>query len=180
MPRLAEAGATGAARARRARTLTLQGRTTTSAGGGSGHEPAHAGYVGRGMLTAAVAGGVFASPSAEAVLAAIRATTAPQGPGCLLIIKNYTGDRLHFGLAAEQAKSEGIKVLPASRLPSGCTWERRRWLPGQAGGAQACTASPCAAPAGGDGGGGRGRGHRRAGAGRAPGPGGHRLCAQGD
>jgi dihydroxyacetone kinase len=59
------------------------------AGGGSGHEPAHAGYVGRGMLTAAVCGDVFASPSAEAVLAAIRTVTGPAG--CLLIVKNYTG-----------------------------------------------------------------------------------------
>lgn len=59
-------------------------------GGGSGHEPAHAGYVGSGMLTAAVAGDVFASPSVEAVLAAIRQVTGP--PGCLLVVKNYTGE----------------------------------------------------------------------------------------
>lgn len=62
---------------------------TVQAGGGSGHEPAHAGYVGTGMLTAAVAGDVFASPPTEAVLAAIRAVTGP--PGVLLIVKNYTG-----------------------------------------------------------------------------------------
>jgi hypothetical protein len=60
-----------------------------AAGGGSGHEPAHVGYVGSGMLTAAVAGEVFASPPASAVLAAIRAVTGPGG--CLLVIKNYTG-----------------------------------------------------------------------------------------
>ncbi|PNG99735.1 putative 3,4-dihydroxy-2-butanone kinase, partial [Tetrabaena socialis] len=77
-------------------------------GGGSGHEPAHAGYVGDGMLAAAVCGDVFASPSTEAVLAAIRAVTGPAG--CLLIVKNYTGDRLNFGLAAEQALSEGLAV----------------------------------------------------------------------
>ena len=58
-------------------------------GGGSGHEPAHAGYVGSGMLTAAVAGDIFASPPAEAVLAAILAITGPAG--ALLIVKNYTG-----------------------------------------------------------------------------------------
>lgn len=58
-------------------------------GGGSGHEPAHAGFVGHGMLTAAVAGDVFASPSTEAVLAALRAVTG--AAGALLIIKNYTG-----------------------------------------------------------------------------------------
>ncbi|MGE0715072.1 MAG: dihydroxyacetone kinase family protein [Alphaproteobacteria bacterium] len=78
------------------------------AGGGSGHEPAHAGYVGRGMLHGAVAGGVFASPAPDAVLAAIRATAGPAG--CLLIIKNYTGDRLNFGLAAAVARAEGIPV----------------------------------------------------------------------
>lgn len=78
------------------------------AGGGSGHEPAHAGYVGRGMLHAAVAGDVFASPSTDAVLAAIRAVTGPAG--ALLIVKNYTGDRLNFGLAAAVARSEGLDV----------------------------------------------------------------------
>ncbi|WP_406698928.1 dihydroxyacetone kinase subunit DhaK [Singulisphaera sp. Ch08] len=77
-------------------------------GGGSGHEPAHAGYVGRGMLSAAVLGEVFTSPSPDAVLAAIRAVTGP--PGVLLIVKNYTGDRLNFGLAAEMARAEGYAV----------------------------------------------------------------------
>ncbi|WP_370469469.1 dihydroxyacetone kinase family protein [Corallococcus caeni] len=75
-------------------------------GGGSGHEPAHAGYVGTGMLHAAVAGDVFTSPSADAVLAAIRAVAGTAG--ALLIVKNYTGDRLNFGLAAELARAEGI------------------------------------------------------------------------
>ena len=63
-------------------------------GGGSGHEPAHAGFVGEGMLTAAVCGDIFASPSVDAVLSAIVATTGEKG--CLLIIKNYTGDRLNL------------------------------------------------------------------------------------
>lgn len=75
-------------------------------GGGSGHEPAHAGYVGEGMLTAAIAGDVFTSPSVDAVLAAIRAAAGPKG--AVLIVKNYTGDRLNFGLAAELATAEGI------------------------------------------------------------------------
>eukprot|EP00282_Hemiselmis_andersenii_P044001 CAMPEP_0172061768 /NCGR_PEP_ID=MMETSP1043-20130122/8668_1 /TAXON_ID=464988 /ORGANISM="Hemiselmis andersenii, Strain CCMP441" /LENGTH=457 /DNA_ID=CAMNT_0012721611 /DNA_START=53 /DNA_END=1423 /DNA_ORIENTATION=+ len=75
-------------------------------GGGSGHEPAHAGFVGEGMLTAAVLGGVFASPSASAVLSAILAVAGK--PGCLLIVKNYTGDRLNFGIALEKAKAAGI------------------------------------------------------------------------
>eukprot|EP00043_Microstomoeca_roanoka_P006722 m.65262 g.65262 ORF g.65262 m.65262 type:complete len:723 (+) comp13534_c0_seq2:88-2256(+) len=77
-------------------------------GGGSGHEPAHAGFIGDGMLSAAVAGDVFASPPASAVLAAIRACAGPNG--VLVIVKNYTGDRLNFGLAVEQAKFEGHKV----------------------------------------------------------------------
>ena len=77
-------------------------------GGGSGHEPAHAGFVGEGMLTAAVCGEVFASPSVDAVLAGILAVTGT--PGCLLIVKNYTGDRLNFGLAAERARAFGLKV----------------------------------------------------------------------
>eukprot|EP00258_Populus_trichocarpa_P022678 XP_024438697.1 putative 3,4-dihydroxy-2-butanone kinase [Populus trichocarpa] len=77
-------------------------------GGGSGHEPAHAGFVGEGMLSAAICGEVFTSPQVDAILAGIRAVTGPMG--CLLIVKNYTGDRLNFGLAAEQAKSEGYKV----------------------------------------------------------------------
>lgn len=77
-------------------------------GGGSGHEPAHAGFVGAGMLTAAVCGDVFASPSVDAVLAGILAVTGPSG--CLLIVKNYTGDRLNFGLAAERARAFGLNV----------------------------------------------------------------------
>lgn len=77
-------------------------------GGGSGHEPAHAGYVGPGMLSAAVCGEVFTSPSTDAVLEAIRATAGQND--ALLIVKNYTGDRLNFGLAAELARAEGIPV----------------------------------------------------------------------
>lgn len=77
-------------------------------GGGSGHEPSHAGFVGQGMLAAAVCGDVFASPSVDAVLAGILAVTGPSG--CLLIVKNYTGDRLNFGLAAERARAFGLKV----------------------------------------------------------------------
>ena len=77
-------------------------------GGGAGHEPSHAGFVGKGMLTAAVSGEIFASPSVDAVLTAIRAVTGPKG--ALLIVKNYTGDRLNFGLAAEKARAEGFDV----------------------------------------------------------------------
>ena len=85
-----------------------QRKVAVLSGGGSGHEPAHAGYVGAGMLTAAVAGDVFTSPSTDAVLAGIRASAGPAG--ALVIVKNYTGDRLNFGLAAELARAEGIPV----------------------------------------------------------------------
>ena len=77
-------------------------------GGGSGHEPAHAGYIGAGMLSAAAIGEVFTSPSSDSVFAAIKAVTGE--PGALLVVKNYTGDRLNFGLAAEMARAEGISV----------------------------------------------------------------------
>jgi dihydroxyacetone kinase len=83
-------------------------RVALVSGGGSGHEPAHAGFVGEGMLTAAICGDVFASPSVDAVLAGILAVTGPAG--CLLIVKNYTGDRLNFGLAAERARAFGLNV----------------------------------------------------------------------
>jgi dihydroxyacetone kinase len=85
-----------------------RGEVALISGGGSGHEPAHGGYVGPGMLSAAVAGEIFTSPSTDAVLDAIRAVAGPAG--VLLIVKNYTGDRLNFGLAAEIARSEGIPV----------------------------------------------------------------------
>lgn len=83
-------------------------RVALISGGGSGHEPAHVGFVGKGMLTAAVCGDIFASPSVEAVLNAIVNVTGDKG--CLLIVKNYTGDRLNFGLAAEKAKKLGFEV----------------------------------------------------------------------
>ncbi|KAI8542641.1 hypothetical protein RHMOL_Rhmol08G0153600 [Rhododendron molle] len=87
---------------------TTYDKVAVISGGGSGHEPAHAGFVGEGMLTAAICGDVFTSPPVDSILAGIRAVTGLMG--CLLIVKNYTGDRLNFGLAAEQAKSEGYKV----------------------------------------------------------------------
>jgi triose/dihydroxyacetone kinase / FAD-AMP lyase (cyclizing) len=85
-----------------------RGQVALISGGGAGHEPAHAGYVGEGLLTAAVSGEVFTSPSTDAVLATIR--TCAGAAGVLLIIKNYTGDKLNFGLAAELARAEGIAV----------------------------------------------------------------------
>ena len=77
-------------------------------GGGSGHEPAHGGYVGVGMLSGAVAGNVFASPSSSLVLELILEVTGEAG--CLVIVKNYTGDCMNFGIAVEKAKKLGRKV----------------------------------------------------------------------
>ncbi|NWW79954.1 TKFC cyclase, partial [Climacteris rufus] len=88
----------------------IRGRVALLSGGGSGHEPAHAGYIGKGMLTGVVAGAVFASPSVGSVLAAIRAVARAGAAGILLIVKNYTGDRLNFGLALERARAEGADV----------------------------------------------------------------------
>ena len=77
-------------------------------GGGSGHEPAHGGFVGRGMLDAAVAGAVFTSPTPDQVYEAIKASEC--GKGALLIIKNYTGDVMNFEMAADMAADEDIEV----------------------------------------------------------------------
>ncbi|MBP8640428.1 MAG: dihydroxyacetone kinase subunit DhaK [Oscillospiraceae bacterium] len=77
-------------------------------GGGSGHEPAHAGFVGKGMLDAAVCGDVFASPSTIQVYNAISATASKKGT--LLIIKNYSGDCMNFDAAADMAKDDDINV----------------------------------------------------------------------
>ena len=78
-------------------------------GGGSGHEPAHAGYVGCGMLDAAVAGNVFASPSPDRILEAIHQVGGDKG--VLMVIKNYSGDIMNFSMAAELAEMEGYKVM---------------------------------------------------------------------
>ena len=77
-------------------------------GGGSGHEPAHAGYVGYGMLDAAVAGNVFASPGCDAVERGIHEVDS--GKGVLMIIKNYSGDLMNFQMAKELAELDGIDV----------------------------------------------------------------------
>ncbi|KAI0389177.1 dihydroxyacetone kinase [Xylariaceae sp. FL0594] len=76
-------------------------------GGGSGHEPAWSGYVGRNLLAASVAGDIFASPSTKQIVAGI--DTVPSDEGTILVVTNYTGDCLHFGLAAEKANAKGHK-----------------------------------------------------------------------
>lgn len=83
-------------------------KVTVISGGGSGHEPAWSGYVGDGMLAAAVNGDVFASPATKQIMAAIN--HVPSDAGIILCITNYTGDNLHFGLAREKAAGMGHKV----------------------------------------------------------------------
>ncbi|HEY6748470.1 MAG TPA: dihydroxyacetone kinase subunit DhaK [Mycobacteriales bacterium] len=85
-----------------------QNRVGVISGGGSGHEPLHGGFVGPGMLDAAVAGAVFTSPTPDQITAATTAVSG--GAGVLHIVKNYTGDVLNFQLAAELADDDGIKV----------------------------------------------------------------------
>lgn len=77
-------------------------------GGGSGHEPAHAGFVGEGMLDAAVSGAVFTSPTPDQIYEAIKAVNTDKG--VLLIIKNYTGDVMNFEMAEELAMADGINI----------------------------------------------------------------------
>ncbi len=85
-----------------------KGKVALVSGGGSGHEPAHAGFVGKGMLSAAVCGEVFTSPTPDQIVEAIK--LADQGAGVLLIVKNYSGDIMNFEMARELAELEDIKV----------------------------------------------------------------------
>ena len=84
------------------------GKVALVSGGGSGHEPAHAGFIGEGMLDAAVCGAVFTSPTPDQVYKAIQEVNT--GEGVLLIIKNYTGDVMNFEMAQDMAEMEGINV----------------------------------------------------------------------
>lgn len=81
-------------------------RISLISGGGSGHEPAWSGYVGEGLLSAAVCGDIFASPSAKQVFSGI--ASVPSDQGTILLVTNYTGDTLHFGLAAEKSLASGL------------------------------------------------------------------------
>lgn len=85
-----------------------EGKVALISGGGSGHEPAHGGYVGKGMLDAAVAGAVFTSPSPVPIFEGIKAIATDKG--VLMIVKNYTGDVMNFEMAGEMAEMEGITV----------------------------------------------------------------------
>lgn len=85
-----------------------EGKVALISGGGSGHEPAHGGFVGKGMLDAAVAGAVFTSPTPDQILEGIKAIATDAG--VLMVVKNYTGDVMNFEMAAEMAEMEGITV----------------------------------------------------------------------
>jgi len=87
----------------------VAGKVGIVSGGGSGHEPMHAGFVGRGMLTAACPGQVFTSPTPDQIEAATRAVDS--GAGVLHIVKNYTGDVMNFEMAAELCQAQGVKIL---------------------------------------------------------------------
>ncbi|MCJ1248958.1 hypothetical protein MMC30_006179 [Trapelia coarctata] len=89
---------------------SAQDKISVICGGGSGHEPAFAGYVGRGLLTACVCGTIFASPSAEQIRTCLAHRLPPQSTGTLVLIMNYTGDVLNFGMGAEKARSMGKDV----------------------------------------------------------------------
>ncbi|EFY02242.1 dihydroxyacetone kinase subunit DhaK [Streptococcus dysgalactiae] len=84
------------------------GKVALISGGGSGHEPSHAGFVGEGMLSAAICGAVFTSPTPDQILEAIKA--ADEGAGVFMVIKNYSGDIMNFEMAQELAEMEGIDV----------------------------------------------------------------------
>ena len=91
-----------------ARNEQAAGQVGLISGGGSGHEPAHAGFVGDGMLSAAIAGAVFTSPTPDQILEAIK--EADQGAGVFMVVKNYSGDIMNFEMAQELAEMESIEV----------------------------------------------------------------------
>ena len=93
------------------RTEKKEGKVALISGGGSGHEPAHGGYVGTGMLDAAVAGAVFTSPTPDPIYEGIKAIATDKG--VLMVIKNYTGDVMNFEMAGEMAQMDEIKVAGA-------------------------------------------------------------------
>lgn len=106
------------------------GKVALVSGGGSGHEPAHAGFVGTGMLDGAVAGAVFTSPTPDQVYGAVKEVATDAG--VLLVIKNYTGDVMNFDMAAELAEGDGIKVAKVV-VADDVAVENSTWTVGQRG-----------------------------------------------
>ena len=113
------------------RAQKKQGKVGVISGGGSGHEPAHAGYVGRGMLDAAVAGNMFSSPGPDRIIEGLR--EADSGAGVLMIIKNYSGDIMNFEMAADMAddvKVENVVVRDDVAVPDSTYSTGRRGIAG--------------------------------------------------
>ena len=108
----------------------IAGKVGLVSGGGSGHEPSHGGFVGFGMLDAAVAGAVFTSPTPDQVLEGIKAASG--GNGVLMIIKNYTGDIMNFEMAGELAQADGIEVA-AVVVNDDVAVENSTWTTGRRG-----------------------------------------------
>jgi triose/dihydroxyacetone kinase / FAD-AMP lyase (cyclizing) len=106
-------------------------RIAMISGGGSGHEPAWSGYIGDGMLAAAVCGDVFASPSTKQIMSAIK--NVPSDVGIILCITNYTGDKLHFGLAREKGLALGHKIEVISMSEDAALGREKAGLVGRRG-----------------------------------------------
>ncbi|MFN8722057.1 MAG: dihydroxyacetone kinase subunit DhaK, partial [Rhodospirillales bacterium] len=109
------------------RRETVAGKVALVSGGGSGHEPLHAGFVGYGMLDAAVPGEVFTSPTPDRIVAAAEAVET--GAGCLFVVKNYEGDVMNFEMAAEMAGREVLTVVTDDDVAV----ERSSWSTGRRG-----------------------------------------------
>ena len=92
----------------RSNKASMENKVGIVSGGGSGHEPTHAGFIGKGMLSAAVAGQVFTSPTPDQIYAAIKAVD--RGKGVFLVVKNYSGDVMNFDMAKDLAEIDGIKI----------------------------------------------------------------------
>jgi phosphoenolpyruvate---glycerone phosphotransferase subunit DhaK len=112
------------------RDAPVPGKVALVSGGGCGHEPLHVGYVGAGMLDAAVPGAVFTSPTPDPILAATQAVDG--GAGVLHIVKNYTGDVLNFETAAELAAAEGVEVRSVT-IADDVAVEDSTWTAGRRG-----------------------------------------------
>lgn len=92
----------------------VKGKVALISGGGSGHEPSHGGFVGKGMLDGAVAGAVFTSPTPDQIFEAIKAVNG--GAGVLMVVKNYTGDVMNFEMAAEMAEMAGLEDIEVASV----------------------------------------------------------------
>jgi len=113
-------------------TFSSTNQVRILSGGGSGHEPSMAGWIGNGMLSGAICGGIFASPSVASILAAIHAVADGGKKDVLLIVMNYTGDRLNFGMACEQANAEGVHCEMVV-VADDCALERTKGITGARG-----------------------------------------------